>query len=80
MTDDATIWRALQESLPKKIWVSLSDIYAIVQSRVYLDREDLERRHPSSGSPQWKTNVRRLLRAQARVGRIRTRRRTDAGG
>jgi hypothetical protein len=75
MTDDATIWRTLQEFLPKRTWISLSDIYGIVQSRVLLDKEDLEHQTPSSGFPQWKANVRRLLRAKARIGRIRARRR-----
>lgn len=79
MTDDATIWRALQEFLPKRTWIPLPDILAIVQSRVFLDHEDLERRSPSSGVLRWETNVRRLLRVKTRIGSIRARKRASGG-
>jgi len=73
MTDDATLWKALQRWLPKKTWIPLQEIVATVRSRLLLDREDLQRRSLTSGLPRWESNVRRLLHAKARIGSIRSR-------
>jgi hypothetical protein len=75
MTDDATIWNVLRRCVPKKKWIPLQEIVATVRIRLLLDREDLERRGSSSGLPRWESNVRRLLRAKAQVGSIRSRKR-----
>lgn len=80
MTDNATLWRALQKHVPKKTWMPLADILTTVRSRIPLDREDLERRHSPTGAPQWEFNVRLLLRAKTHTGSIRTRKRTAGGG
>jgi len=73
MTDNATIWKAMDLYLPKRTWIPLSDILATVQARVPLDQEDLERRSSRSGSPRWESNVRQVLRTKARTGGLRTR-------
>ena len=80
MTDNATLWRALQKYVPKKTWMPLADILTTVRSRVLLDKEDLERRRSPSSAPRWEFNVRRLLRAKTRAGSIRARKRTAGGG
>ncbi len=78
MTDDATIWNVLKKFVPKRKWIPLQEIVSMVRTRMLLDREDLQRRGSTSGLPRWEHNVRRLLRAKARIGSIRSRkRRTD---
>jgi hypothetical protein len=75
MTDNATIWKALQKYLPKKTWIPLSDILVTVRTRLILDQQDLERRGSRTGAPRWESNVRRLLRTKARTGSLRARKR-----
>jgi len=75
LTDNATLWQALQKHVPKKTWIPMSDILATLRSCVLLDQEDLEHRHSSSGALRWESNVRRLLRDKTRTGRIRARKR-----
>jgi hypothetical protein len=79
MTDNSTLWEALQTYLPKKTWIPMEDILATLRSRVILDEEDLERKDPPLGSPQWESNLRSLLRAKTRAGNIRARRRQNLG-
>ncbi len=79
MTDSATLWRALQVHVPKRTWIPVSDILATVRTRIVLDEEDLERKDSMSGHPQWESNLRRLLRAKARAGTIRSRKRVAGG-
>ncbi len=73
MTDNATIWKALQKYLPKKTWIPMSDVLATVRTRIFLDQEDLECRGTRTGAPQWESNVRRLLRTKVRTGGLRAR-------
>lgn len=78
MTDHATIWKTLQQHLPRSEWVPVADILAIVRTRLPLDREDLEHRGSHSGPLRWESNVRHVLRSKARAGRIR-KRKTEIG-
>jgi hypothetical protein len=73
MTDDRTLWGALQRYVPRKKWIPIAEILATVQSRIYLDEEDLEHAGPASGTPRWESNVRRLLRLMVHAGRVRAR-------
>jgi hypothetical protein len=75
VTDNTTIWKALQKHLPKKRWISLEDILTTVHTRIFLDEEDLDRARSHSGTPRWETNVRRLLRMKTLMGSVRSRRR-----
>ncbi len=75
MTDDATIWSVLRRFVPKRKWIPLQEIVSTVRARMLLDQEDLQRRGSTSGLPRWERNVRRLLRAKARIGSIRSRKR-----
>jgi hypothetical protein len=74
MTDNAAIWKTLQERLPKHTWMPIAEVYAAVENNVPLDAEDLHNIHPSAHRPRWKSNVRRLLREKKECGTIRARR------
>ena len=74
VTDNTTIWRALQEHLPKKTWISLEEILTTVHTRLFLDEEDLKPARSHSGTPRWESNVRRLLRMKTQAGSVRSRR------
>jgi hypothetical protein len=71
MTDNTTIWKSLQEHLPRRTWIPIAKVFAIVEKFVPLDREDLRAIHPER--PRWKSNVRRLLRLKVRAGSVRAR-------
>ncbi len=73
VTDNKTIWNTLQQHVPKRKWISLSEIFAIIQARISLDAEDLGRASSHSGTPRWEANVRRLLRVKVQTGIVRTR-------
>ncbi len=73
VTDNTTIWNTLQKHVPKRKWISLSEIFAIIQARVLLDAEDLGPASPHSGTPRWHANVRRLLRVKVQTGNVRSR-------
>jgi hypothetical protein len=72
MTDDRTLWKTLQKYIPRKQWVALTEILLIVQRRTMLDTDDLERAK-RSGTPRWKSNVRRILHSKLREGCVRAR-------
>jgi hypothetical protein len=74
MTDNATIWKTLQERLPKRTWMPISAIYAAVETYVQLDAEDLEDVRATLHRPRWKSNVRRLLRQKKECGTVHARR------
>ncbi len=80
MTDNTTIWNALQKHLPKRTWIPLAEIFATVHTQVLLDDEDLESGSTHSGSPRWESNVRRLLRVKTQTGSVRARKRRQPRG
>jgi hypothetical protein len=71
MTDNATIWKSLQQHLPRRTWIPIARVFAAVEQYVALDGEDLK--YSRSERPRWKSNVRRLLRTKERAGRVRAR-------
>ncbi len=73
MTDNTTIWNTLRQHVPKRKWIPLSEIFAIVQARISLDAEDLGRASSHSGIPRWEANVKRLLRLKVHTGSVRSR-------
>lgn len=73
MTDYSTIWNTLQRHVPKRTWISLSEILTVVQARIFLDAEDLVRAGSRSGTLRWEANVRRLLRLKVHTGFVRSR-------
>lgn len=73
MTNDTTLWATLRKHVPRRKWVSLQEIYQIVQRNVALDAEDLGCRSTHPASPRWKRNVRRLLHAKRHDGTLKSR-------
>jgi len=76
MTDSVTLWMAFKEYLPKRTWIPIADVFAVVQDHVHLDAEDLEPTNVLSDTPRWKSNVRRLLRKKKHSGSLRARKST----
>jgi len=70
MTDDRTLWTTLHKYLPRRAWIPIADIFLIVQRRVVLDAEDMERVNSRSLTPRWKSNVRRVLRFKQKEGTL----------
>lgn len=56
--------------MPRHKWIPLVDIYALVQGRLKLDREDQDPQAPNSTIPKWKRNVRNVLQYQKANGGI----------
>ena len=75
MTNNEILWKAMQENLPKRTWIPVGDIFAMVKQQLVLDDEDLASISRPSSSPRWKVNVRVLLRQKQESGTVRTRRR-----
>lgn len=70
MTHLPEIWDCIRAHLPRRRWVPLEDIYALVQARLHLDREDQEPQAPTSPIPKWKRNVRNVLQYRKGTGDI----------
>ena len=70
MTHLPEIWDCLVRYLPKGKWISLDQIYHLVENHLSLDREDFEPQSPSSDIPKWKRNVRNVLQYRKRTGEI----------
>lgn len=71
MMQNSTIWSILQRHVPRSQWVTIGEIFDIVESHGVLDEDDLKLR--SSNIPKWKLTVRRLLENKKRDGRIQGR-------
>lgn len=57
-------------TMPVGKWVSLTDIYHLVECNLTLDQEDYEWQSPTSSIPKWKRNVRNVLQYRKRKGEI----------
>lgn len=51
------IWEIIQRRMSRGRWVSLEEIYQIVERYGNLDAEDFEPQSPTSDIPKWKRNV-----------------------
>lgn len=71
MTRLPEIWIIIQNRTPKNQWISLDEIYQVVQQHGNLDNEDYEPQSPKSNLPKWKRNVRNVLQYRKRTGEIR---------
>jgi hypothetical protein len=71
MLQRSTIWSILRRHVPKQQWVSIGEIFMIVESHWTMDSEDMElnARH----IPRWKRNVRSELHSMKKRGRIQGR-------
>jgi hypothetical protein len=61
------IWDIIQRRMPRGRWVSLEEIYQIVERFGNLDAEDFEPQSPTSDIPKWKRNVRNVLQYRKRT-------------
>jgi hypothetical protein len=75
MTDDRTLWATLHKHMPRRVWISIAEIFTIVQRRVLLDAEDMDCTASRSHTPRWKSNVRRVLRFKQKEGTLTGRKR-----
>jgi len=70
MTHLPEIWDLLQTYMPRGQWVSLEQIYNLVERTWTLDNEDMEPQAPGSDIPKWKRNVRNVLQYRKNRGQI----------
>ena len=61
------IWDIIQRRMPRGHWVSLEEIYQMVEHYGNLDAEDFEPQSPTSDIPKWKRNVRNVLQYRKRT-------------
>jgi hypothetical protein len=71
MTDNGTMWRTLQEHMPKRTWIHVGEVYETIEAEIRLDADDLAA-HPI-GMPHWKSNLRTLLRQKQASGGVLSR-------
>lgn len=73
MTHERTFRATLTQLLPRHTWISIADIYAMVEKSMPLDADDW--RCPGRGTriPSWHKNVRKVLYALRREGRLLSR-------
>ncbi len=64
------IWDIIQSQMPRGQWVSLVDIYDLVERYGNLDEEDFKPQSPVSDIPKWKRNVRNVLQYRKKSGEI----------
>ncbi len=64
------IWDIILRHMPRGRWVSLEEVYRMVERYSNLDAEDFEPQSPSSNIPKWKRNVRNVLQYRKGMGEI----------
>lgn len=64
------IWDIILMYMPRRQWISLNDIYHMVETYGNLDTEDFEPQSPTSDIPKWKRNVRNVLQYRKNTGEI----------
>ena len=71
MTRLPQIWETIQSRMPKGQWVSLDEIYQIIERNCKLDEEDFNPQSPKSNIPKWKRNVRNVLQYRKETKEIK---------
>jgi hypothetical protein len=71
VTQTSALWGTLQRHAPKRQWISMPEIFSIIESHSTFDYDDLKLL--PSNDPQWKRNVRQLLQDQKKTGRVKGR-------
>lgn len=70
MIHQPEIWEIIKRELPRGQWVTLQNIYEIIEQNWTLDKEDYEPQSPISKLPKWKRNVRNVLQYRKRTQEI----------
>lgn len=65
------IWGIIQNRINRGRWVSIDEIYNIVEQYSKLDSEDYEPQSPTSDIPKWKRNIRNVLQYRKKTGEIK---------
>jgi hypothetical protein len=73
MTDNRIFRETLQRHLPRRQWITIADIYSLVERHMPLDNEDRLCAGHITTVPRWHTNVRRVLYGMRREGRVMSR-------
>ena len=61
MIHSKDIWEIIQTKMTRGHWVSLEEIYQIVEGYGDLGNDDFKPQSPASDTPKWKRNVRNVL-------------------
>ena len=64
------IWDIIQAKMLRGRWVSLEEIYQMVEKHWNLDAEDFYPQSHTSDIPKWKRNVRNVLQYRKNTGEI----------
>lgn len=64
------IRRIMNVHIPKNQWISLDNIYLLMEGHGNLDIDDSKYSAPGNMEPKWKRNVRNVLQADKKVGKI----------
>ncbi len=70
MTDLAEIWETILTHMPGDRAVSLKEVYRIIEIHASLDSEDSQTESHVLNKPNWKENVRNVLRYRSETGEI----------
>ncbi len=73
------VWETIQGHVPRRQWISSTEIFAIVEKHGSLDEEDRQPFSSGSRLPKWKVVVRSVLAERRKSGEIRSRKRPDKG-
>lgn len=64
------IRQIINEHMPKNNWISLENIYLLVERYGNLDLDDSKSSAPENIEPKWKRNVRNVLQTDKNAGKI----------
>ncbi len=70
MVPESTIWNILQHHVPRGQWISIGQIFAIVESYVKFDSADLQAHRTNPLIPAWRNRVKRVLEQKRGQGRF----------
>jgi hypothetical protein len=64
------IWKVIDSEFPRDEWVSLQNIYSLVEANVQLKQDDFLPSAPKSDEPKWMRNVRNVLQNRKTKGDV----------
>lgn len=70
MIHSSEIWDIMVMQMPRQRWVSLEEIYQLIERCGELDVEDAKPQSPTSDIPKWKRNVRNVLQYRKGTGEV----------
>lgn len=64
------LWEVVLQWAPKGRWLTLQDLYSIIEAHVDFGSEDLLPEGPNLRVPKWKKRLRSVLGDRKRTGRL----------